>query len=291
MNYKIRQISVLVLTSIFLVSFQSDKQFTRLLAVFHDSGSSYVMVAGHRSAGNPRHVENSVSAIKSAIKAGVDIIELDVKVTLDSVVVLNHDRNIDRTTNGTGDPESYTWEELSKFRLKKPDGKLTKERLATFEEALLLAKGKALIDIDIKTDNLKPVVDAIKRTGTQNQVFFFDNDYDALHEVLEMLPEALIMPRAYSYEMADSALRVFSPAVVHIDPKFYTPEVTRLLKENNARIWFNALGNSDKLIRAGEGTEAVDELLKHGANIIQTDEPKKLIRILKKRGLRKIYLN
>ena len=288
MMIRIKRISVLILTSIFLVSFQSDKQFTRLLAVFHHSNSTYVMVAGHRSAGNPRHVENSVSAIKSAIKAGVDIIELDVKVTLDSVVVLNHDRKIDRTTNGTGDPESYTWEELQKFRLKKQNGKLVNERLATFEEALLLAKGKALIDIDIKTDNLKPVVDAIKRTGTQNQVFFFDNDYDALKEVLSLLPEALIMPRAYSFEMADSALRVLSPAEEHIDPTFYTAEVVQLMKNNNSRIWINALGKTDELIQAGNTEEALESLLKHGANIVQTDHPKKLIKALKKKGLRKL---
>ena len=131
-------------------------------------------------------------------------------------------------------------------------------------------------------------MDAIKKTGTQNQVFFFDNDYDALKEVLTLLPEAILMPRAYSYEMADSALRVFAPEVVHIDESFYTPELTNLLKKKDARIWINALGKQDELIRSGKTEEALANLLRNSANIIQTDEPERLIEILKEKGLRKL---
>ncbi|HSO88523.1 MAG TPA: glycerophosphodiester phosphodiesterase family protein [Draconibacterium sp.] len=271
---------------LFLLSFQVAQPIDKILAKFHDAKSNYVMVAAHR-AGHNGHVENSLSAIQHAIDIGVDIIEVDVKVTTDSMVVLNHDGKIDRTTNGTGDPEKYTWAELQKFRLEMPDGTLTNERLATLEEALVMVKGKAMVDIDIKTSNLKPVVDVIKKTGTTQQVCFFDNDYDALKEVISLLPEALLMPRAYSYQMADSALKVFSAEVIHIDESFYTPELTSLIKSKNARIWINALGEPDDLIRKGKAEQALHDLLKYGANIIQTDEPEILIPLLKKKGLRK----
>jgi glycerophosphoryl diester phosphodiesterase len=277
----------IALSVLILFSFSADQFIDKILVKFHDAKSEYVMVAAHR-AGHNGHVENSLSAIQHAIDIGVDIIEVDVKVTKDSVVVLNHDGKIDRTTNGTGDPEKYTWAELQQFRLEMPDGKITNERLATFEEALKMVKGKAMIDIDIKTDNLKPVVDAIKKTGTANQVFFFDNDYDALKEVLTRLPEALLMPRAYSYQMADSALKVFTAEVIHIDESFYTSELSTLINSKNARIWINALGEPDDQIRNGQQEKALQELLKHGANIIQTDEPEKLIGILKEKGLRKL---
>jgi len=271
---------------LFLFSFQAGQPVNKILKEFHNANSEYVMVAAHR-AGHNGNVENSLSAIQHALDIGVDIIELDVKVTKDSVVILNHDGKIDRTTNGTGDPERYTWAELQKFRLEMPDGTLTNERLATFEEALNMVKGKAMIDIDIKTGNLKPVVDAIKKTGTASQVFFFDNDYDALKEVLTMLPEALLMPRAYSYQMADSALKIFTAEVIHIDESFYTPELTTLIRSKNARIWINALGEPDDQIRNGKHEQALQDLLKHGANIIQTDEPEILIPLLEKKGLRK----
>jgi len=271
---------------LFLFSFQAGQPVNKILKEFHNANSEYVMVAAHR-AGHNGYVENSLSAIQHALDIGVDIIELDVKVTKDSVVILNHDGKIDRTTNGTGNPEEYAWAELQKFRLERPDGTLTNERLATFEEALNMVKGKAMIDIDIKTGNLKPVVDAIKKTGTASQVFFFDNDYDALKEVLTMLPEALLMPRAYSYQMADSALKIFTAEVIHIDESFYTPELTTLIRSKNARIWINALGEPDDQIRNGKHEQALQDLLKHGANIIQTDEPEILIPLLEKKGLRK----
>lgn len=275
-----------VILVLFLLSFQAGQPVDKILKEFHDANSEYVMVAAHRAAHNG-YVENSLSAIQNALNLGVDIIELDVKVTKDSVVVLNHDGKIDRTTNGTGDPEKYTWAELQKFRLKMPGGTLTNERLATLEEALNLVKGKAMVDIDIKTSNLKPVTDVIKKTGTAHQVCFFDNDYDALKEVISLLPEALLMPRAYSYQMADSALKVFSAEVIHIDDSFYTPELTLLIKSKNARIWINALGEPDDLIRKGKAEQALHDMLKYGANIIQTDEPEILIHLLKKKGLRK----
>ena len=274
----------IALSILFLLSFRADQSLNKILTKFHDAQSGYVMVAAHR-AGHNGYVENSLSAIQHAIDIGVDIIEVDVKVTKDSVVVLNHDGKIDRTTNGTGNPEEYTWAELQKFTLEMPDGTLTNERLATFEEALKMAKGKAMIDIDIKTGNLKPVVDAIKKTGTASQVFFFDNDYDALKEVLTMLPEALLMPRAYDYNMADSALKVFTPEVIHIDESFYTQELTSLIRNKNARIWINALGEPDDQIRNGQSEKALQNLLKYGANIIQTDEPEMLIPLLEKKGL------
>lgn len=277
--------SISILVVFLISSCKTEQPIDKILDKFHDANSKYVMVAAHR-AGHNGYVENSIPAIKHALEIGVDIIELDVKVTKDSVVVLNHDGKIDRTTNGTGDPEEFTWEELQKFRLKMPDGSLTDERLATFEEALNLAKGKAIIDIDIKTSNLKPIVDIIKKTKTANQVFFFDNDYNALKEVLTMLPEALLMPRAYDYNMADSALKMFTPEVVHIDESFYTLELTSLIQNKNARIWINALGEQDDFIRKNESEKALVNLLKNGANIIQTDEPELLIKILNSKELR-----
>ena len=262
-----------------------EKNFNKISKEFHDPNSEYVMVAAHR-ASHINHPENSLSAIQHAVELGVDIIEVDVKVTIDSVVVLNHDRTINRTTNGTGNPEGYTWEELQKFRLKMPDGTLTDEHLATFEDALKLVKGKAFIDIDIKTGNLKPIVDVIKRTNTVSQVFFFDNDYDALNEVLSMMPDAMLMPRAYNLHMADSALKIFNPQVIHIDNSFYTQELTELIRSKKARIWINALGESDDLIRKGTIDEAMNKLLRYKANIIQTDEPEMIIKYLKAKGLR-----
>ena len=71
----------------------------KIVAEIHDPASKYVVVASHR--GDWRNYpENSIPAIESVIRMGVDIMELDLKLTKDSVLVLCHDHTIDRTTTG-----------------------------------------------------------------------------------------------------------------------------------------------------------------------------------------------
>ena len=267
-----------------LLAFSSGSNFDKILSEFHNPNSKYILVAAHRS-GHNGHPENSLSALKHAIEIGVDIAETDVKVTKDSVVVLMHDGKIDRTTNGTGNPENYTLAELKKFRLKMPDGTITDETIPTFEDFLNLAKGRIMVDIDIKTSYLKPVVDVVKKTGTQKQVFYFDDDYESLQKVRSLDPTSLFMPRAHSYHEADSALTRFHPQVVHIDESFYTREVTDLISSKKARIWINALDKADKVIRKGQIDQAMNDLLINHANIVQTDEPEKILEFLRSKGM------
>ena len=71
----------------------------RILAELHDPTSKNVVVVSHR--GDWRNwPENSIDAIESVIAMGVDVMEMDLKLTKDSVLVLCHDKTIDRTTSG-----------------------------------------------------------------------------------------------------------------------------------------------------------------------------------------------
>ena len=57
----------------------------KIVAEIHDPASKYVVVASHR--GDWRNYpENSIPAIESVIRMGVDIMELDLKLTKDSVL-------------------------------------------------------------------------------------------------------------------------------------------------------------------------------------------------------------
>ncbi len=251
---------------------------------FFNSASKTILVAAHRGA-HIGNCENSVLSTKKSIEIGVDIIELDVKVTKDGVPVLMHDRTIDRTTNGTGKVEDYTLVELKEFRLRNWLGILTDEQIPTFEEILNIAKGKILIDIDLKTGDIEPVVAVVKKTGTEDQVFYFDNDYNQLISIRELDKKSMFMPRAYSYAMADSALKIFTPPVIHIDPSFNTKEVCELIRSHNTRIWINSLGEADARMRRGKMKTILETLTQYGANVVQTDEPEMLLEYLRAVGL------
>ena len=60
---------------------------------------SSVIVASHR--GDWRNFsENTLEGLDGAIAMGVDIVELDLQMTKDSVLIVMHDARIDRTTTG-----------------------------------------------------------------------------------------------------------------------------------------------------------------------------------------------
>jgi len=89
--------------------------------------SNDLMVIAHRAA-NQDFPENSIPAIEEAIRLGVDIVELDIRVTADGVVVLMHDQTLDRTTTGTGDIETLDYSYLQTLYLTHK-GQPTRERI------------------------------------------------------------------------------------------------------------------------------------------------------------------
>ena len=60
-----------------------------------------VEVIGHRGAAG-YEPENTIRSFKKAIAFGVDTIELDVRLTKDKKLIVLHDQELDRTTNGKG---------------------------------------------------------------------------------------------------------------------------------------------------------------------------------------------
>ncbi len=272
---------------VFFLSCTSTKTITDLSSaqkVFQDSGSKTILVAAHRGA-HMGNYENSIASTKQSIRLGVDIIEVDVRTTKDGYLVLMHDSKIDRTTTGKGKVEDLTLAEIREVRLKAPYGRTSEETVPTFEEFLKVTKGKIMVDVDMKTDNVTGILAAVKETGTSNEVFYFDDDYDQLDRIKELDASAQIMPRARSYQMADSAITKFAPPVVHIDAGFYSDSLATMLKSHKARIWSNTLGEADGNIRYGNGEAILDELLKYGVNMIQTNEPELLLQLLRSKGL------
>jgi glycerophosphoryl diester phosphodiesterase len=120
----------------------------KILAEINDPNSDYVVVISHR--GDWRNYpENSIPAIESIIRMGVDMMELDVKMTKDSVLVLMHDQTINRMTNGKGLVKDFTYDSLMTFKLKRAHNVTTDSlRIPTLREALLCCKDRILVNVD-----------------------------------------------------------------------------------------------------------------------------------------------
>lgn len=68
-------------------------------------------IIGHRGAAGLA-LENTIESIEQAVKSGADYIEIDVRMTRDRKIILNHDSNLARTYNVNLAVSKHTLEEL-----------------------------------------------------------------------------------------------------------------------------------------------------------------------------------
>ncbi len=134
--------------------------------------------------------ENSVSGTKAAIEAGATHVELDGKLTKDGEIVMMHDDDIRRTTNGEGNIESMTLAEVKEYSL---IAHSPEEKIPTLTEILSAFRfSDAILVFEIKTKNTALVTRLKEILDKEN---FYENivviafDYPNLEEMRRLLPE------------------------------------------------------------------------------------------------------
>jgi glycerophosphoryl diester phosphodiesterase len=257
-----------------------------------------ILVAAHRCSWRTAP-ENSIQALKDCIDMGVDIAEIDLKKTKDNQLIVMHDKTIDRTTTGKGKPEDYTLEKIKKFRLKVATGHATRHSIPTFEEILLAAKDKILVNIDKGYPYFGQAMEMVRRLNmTQQVIYNVENDlpYDSLvaqqgkiDSLLYLMvvvnpssPNTDEIIKSYKHHKRTIIQTVFATDTVRILPRI--PEIR---KKNP--VWFNALwpehnaGHDDDIaVEDKNPDETWGWLIKKGASIIQTDRPAELTKYIHK---------
>ena len=139
------------------------------IANLQDSNNNQVIVVSHR--GDWRNApENSLQAIQNCIDMGVDMVEIDVRLTKDSIPVLMHDKTIDRTTTGKGKVADWTLKELQSLYLKNGANHATHHRIPTLEEALHVSKNNILLNLDKCYNYFDVIYPILEKTKTTQQV-------------------------------------------------------------------------------------------------------------------------
>lgn len=106
--------------------------------------SSEFLVIGHRGA-RGHAPENTLHAIDRGIRLGAGAVEFDVQLHPCGALLLFHDLNLERTTNGTGRLADCDFETLR--RLDAGQG----EQIPTLEEALELIEQRVVVNVELKT--------------------------------------------------------------------------------------------------------------------------------------------
>jgi glycerophosphoryl diester phosphodiesterase len=233
------------------------------------------LLSAHRGGPSPGFPENCIATFERSLHFAPCLIECDVQKSKDGVMVLMHDRSLDRTTTGKGLVESLSLAQLRQLNLVDANGTVTEYKIPTLLEALRWAEGRAILELDIKSPvTPHEVVQAIKTEDAENRVVAITYDLRTA-ELYHSLDGNLVLScSAKGTEGVTRLLESSIPAANLIAfVGVYEPprEVYTLLHENAICAILGTMGNLDRKARRN-GIETYIELLRNGTDILATDE-------------------
>lgn len=234
------------------------------------------MVSAHRGGPYPGFPENAIETFENIIQFTPTIIELDVAMTKDSVLILMHDDDLDRTTNGTGKVEEVTYEYIQGLYLEDNDGKLTEFRVPTLKEALLWSKGKVLLTVDIKKSvPFEKVVEEVRETESEPFAALITYTFPAAKKLHSLAPELML---SVTIRNEDEIKRLeetgipWSKVIAFTGISERTFEFNKALHDRGVFTILGTLGNLDQSAEA-RGNQIYGTFIQNGADILATDRP------------------
>ena len=310
----------LILTAalaLFSCSQSSPKYANRAEAIaaqIHDPNSKYVVVACHR--GDWRNFpENSIPAIESIIRMGADIMELDLKMTADSVLVLSHDANVLRCTNfssafkdqpgKSARVRDLTLAEIKQLRLKRAHNiTIDTLHMPTLREALLCCKDRICVNVDQGYEFYDQVLEITEELGVTDQILIKGKKpievvaaHEAAYEHNMMYMPIVDIQKPAGIKLLNSYLEQgVVPLAYEVcwqtnDGAF--EEACKKILDQGSKVWVNTIwaslcggdGNDDDAAYvADDPGDVYQQYLNKGVSMIQTDRPELLIGWLKKQG-------
>jgi len=227
--------------------------------------------------------ENSLASIKNAIAHSVDFVEVDLRTTKDSVLVIMHDNNIYRTTNGKGNVSKYDFQYLRQLYLKDLlEDTLTREKIPSFEEVLTLCKDKVNIYLDFKDADVNSTWKLIRQYKMEKQCIVYINQPKQLSDWRQIAPEVPLMvslpDSVRTVEKMLAFTQQYNITLLDGDYSDYSADMVAAAAKAGITIWTD--------IQSPKEAENWPTAVEKGIKGLQTDHPEALIEWLKQRGLR-----
>ncbi len=229
-----------------------------------------MQIIGHRGA-RGLAPENSKTAIKAAIKAGVDWVEFDVRCTKDGKVVLVHSPH---TFKKTWRPRIVSRTPYKKLVSAKT---FKNEPIATITEAFTTIGGKAKINVEIKSKGCaETIVDHIERMvkagAPYNHFMVSSFKVERLREVHRLnaqIPLALLHGTRPKNFLKVRALRLSAVGFWH---KRLPKKMIEQAKIRNLAVYTYTVNNPKN----------IEKINKLGVDMVVTDQPDRLKSPVKK---------
>jgi glycerophosphoryl diester phosphodiesterase len=191
-----------------------------------------MQIIAHRGASG-FEPENTIAAFQKAIDMGAHGIELDVHLSADGAVIVMHDETVDRTTNGTGEVNQLTLDELKNLTI-------GVHSIPTLEEVLLLINKKCMVNIELKgVGTAEPVLKLLQKYSDWNPKLFLVSSFDwnALQLIRRLNPAIPIgVLTATDLELAIGFAEFIKAETIHPYYHLLTTESTSQMQEKGFEI-------------------------------------------------------
>ncbi len=129
------------------------------------------VIVAHRGASST-FPENTFAAFDGAVDAGADMIELDVRCTMDNALVVRHDSHVPLARGGSANVHELTLDDIR--RNDSDEGHDERTRTPTFDEVLHLLHGRIALDVEIKNIPGDPGYDGGREQAAEQVVKLLD---------------------------------------------------------------------------------------------------------------------
>ncbi|MGW1893678.1 glycerophosphodiester phosphodiesterase [Streptomyces sp. NPDC002004] len=192
--------------------------------------------------------ENTLRSFIAAERAGLDVIELDLHLSKDGALVVMHDADVDRTTDGRGAIAEQTLAELRTLDAGRG------ERIPVFEEVLDAVKAPLQAEIkDVAA--ARALADVMLRRDLVCRVEVLSFHDEAIAEIARLVPgvrTALVASR-YGTDVVERATAVGATTLV-LNIRRLTLEIVEHARKADLRIigWVVNTQDHLRLVRALE---------------------------------------
>ena len=245
---------------------------------------------------------DTLYAFEKAVEIGVDVLEMDAHLTEDGHIVLMHDEEVDRTTDGTGIIENMTLSELKEldaaYQWSNDEGKTFPYRgwgiqVPTLEELFeKFPQLRYVIEIKLTQNPIdKPLCELIREHSMQDKVVIASFHDDAMQNFRATCPE--VATSASRTEVRNFVLfsKVFlsgfiAPQYQSIQPP-YDPKESMNIPIMTERFIRQAHAKNIKVEPwTVDDPELMKQYIEWGVDGIMTDRPDLMIEVLKEMGIR-----
>ena len=257
--------------------------------------------------------ENTWLAYDSCYEMGVDVFEMDLRLTKDNVLITHHNETIDSTSNGTGLVHEMTLEQINQYNFgdkfvsldnTKPYTNLTQDQIiqskqqlkpVVLDELFNKYKKDVLYILEVKDEGIlaqkanEELLRLIYKYNLQDYVCVSSFNQETLQHFQSIAPDSILT----SFDMASATSFIVANYVGYgFFTKYENDGFQLPLSEYNipldTRYLINKIHKNGMFIHYWVVNDKVDmdRLINIGVDGIVTDRPDIMIGILKEKGYR-----